>query len=358
MLSQQVRAATLRARFRHRLVGRRELAVGIIRAAIEGVAAAARFLFHQFAIRAQRALYADEILLDVLALRITAAGNKFAVASVAQHHVAPALGAELFQGDVRHALALVQPPRSFAIRIAGAGHELAKTPALQHHHTSAILAVFILAGLRHLRGIELRKVDRVLFRKRATFRIILLIRTACVKRSVLAPLKHQRRTAPLALLVGGLLHPLHVFHVLFSVAEVLLKLLVELAQRVSPLLLALFNLVQLFFKPRRVSRIKDFFKVLDQKIGHHQPRLRRYELAADLLYVLPLLDGRDNGRVCRWPSDAALFQFLHQRRFVESRRRLSEVLFGLQFTQRELLAHFQWRQLVLERLIFFVLGVL
>ncbi len=34
------------------------------------------------------------------------------------------------------------------------------------------------------------------------------------------------------------------------------------------------------------------------------------------------------------------------------------MLLRLQFTQCELLAHFQCRQLVLERLVFFVLGVL
>src|SRR5262249_44203128 len=144
----------------------------------------------------------------------------------------------------------------------------------------------------------------------------------------------------------------------FSVAEVFLKLFVKLAQRVSPFLLAFFNFVQLFFQPRRVCGIEDFFKVLDQQIGHHQSRFRWYELAADFLHVLPLLDRRDNRRIGRWPSDAAFFQFLHQRRFVESRRRLGEVLLRLQFAQRELLAHFQRRQLVLERFIFFVLGIL
>src|ERR1700731_526537 len=229
MLLQQIRATALRAGLSHRLISRRELARGIIRASIECVAALPRLLFYQLAIRALRALHADEILLDVFALRISAARDELAIASVAQHQVAAALGTEFFQRDVRHALALIEPPRGLAIGIAGAGHELPEAPALQYHHSSAVLTVFVLAGLRHLSAVEVREIDRVLFSERAALRIILLVRAAGVERAVLAPLEHQRRATALALLVRGLLHPLHVFHVLFSVAEVLGKLLVEAA---------------------------------------------------------------------------------------------------------------------------------
>src|SRR5438270_5140842 len=154
MLFQKIRAAALRARLSYRLIRRGKLACGIIRAAIERITALSCLLLYQFAIGALRAFYADEILLDVLAIRISAARNEFTVTSMAQHHVAVALGAKLFQWDVRHALALVKPPRSLAIRIAGAGHELAKASALQNHHAPAIFAVFILASLRHFRAVE------------------------------------------------------------------------------------------------------------------------------------------------------------------------------------------------------------
>src|SRR5947209_12380415 len=115
MLLQQVRAAALWTSLRHRLIGRGEIALGIIRAAIKRVAPAARLLLHQLAIGALRALYADKVLLDVLAFGIAAAGNKFPVAPVPQHHVAPAFRTNLFQWDIGHALALVQPPRGPAI---------------------------------------------------------------------------------------------------------------------------------------------------------------------------------------------------------------------------------------------------
>src|SRR5581483_3627341 len=227
MLFQQIRAAALRTGLRHGLVCRSEVAIRIVGAAIEGIAAAARFLLHQFAILALLALHADEILLDVFAVRVSAAGDKFAITSVAQHQVAPTLGANFFQRNVWHALALVKPARGLAIWITRTSHELAKAPALQYHHAAAVFAVFVLAGLRHLRRIKLRQINGILFGKRAALWIIFLIRAARVERAVLAPLEHQRRAAAFALFFRRLLHPLDVFHVLFSVAEVLGKLFVE-----------------------------------------------------------------------------------------------------------------------------------
>src|SRR5579859_6850255 len=257
MLLQEVRAAALRTRLRHRLIRRSEIALGIIRATVERVAATTRLLLHQLAIGALRALHADVILLDVFALRIAAAGDELAITSVAQHHVAPALGTQLFQGNVRHALTLIEPPRGPAIRIAGAGHELAKTSALEHHYPPAVLAILLLRGLRHLRRIELRQVDRVLLGEGAALRIILFIGATRVERTVLAPLQDQRRAAPLALLFGRLLHPLDVFHVLLGIAEVFLELFVELAQRVRPLLFAFLYFIQLFFQARRVLKVEN-----------------------------------------------------------------------------------------------------
>src|SRR6185437_3552816 len=143
MLFQQIRAAALRAGLRHWLVRRCEVAIRIVGAAIEGIAPTARFFLHQLAILALRALHADKILLDVLAVRVSAARDELAVTPVAQHQVASALGAYLFQRDVRHALALIEPTRSLAIRITRAGHELAKAPALKHHYATTVFAVFV-----------------------------------------------------------------------------------------------------------------------------------------------------------------------------------------------------------------------
>src|SRR5262249_27702296 len=69
---QQVRAAAIRTLLRHRLVRRGELALRVIRAAVEDVSAP-RLLLHQLAIRALRTFHADEVLFHPLALGIAAA---------------------------------------------------------------------------------------------------------------------------------------------------------------------------------------------------------------------------------------------------------------------------------------------
>ena len=99
---------------------------------------------------------------------------------------------------------------------------------------------------------------------------------------------------------------------LLRILQVLLETLVEVRHRVGPLLFALLDFVEFFLQSRGVLRIEDVGKVFDQQIGHYQPDLGRHELATDLLHVLALLDGAQNGSVCRGSANAALFEFLDQ----------------------------------------------
>ena len=190
---------------------------------------------------------------------------------MADHHVAPALGAELVDRNVRNFLALIKPASGLAVGISGAGHELAEAAPLQDHHPAAVLAIFFLRGLLDVGRIQVGQVDRIFLGKGAAVRILLVVGTAGVERTVLAPLDHQGRTAALALLVRGLLHPLDVLHVLLGIAEILGESLVEAAQSVSPGFFAFFDFVQLFFESRRIFDVEDIAEILDQQIGHHQP---------------------------------------------------------------------------------------
>src|SRR5207248_9416560 len=133
--------AALRAFFIDRLPIGSKVALGILRAAVEKIAATG-FLFHQLAFLALWAFHADEVLLDVLTLRVSAARSELAKAPVAQHHVASAFGTLLFQRNVGNFLGLVQPSRGLAFRISGARHELAEAAALEHHRAAAIFAIF------------------------------------------------------------------------------------------------------------------------------------------------------------------------------------------------------------------------
>ena len=140
-------------------MGGGEFAFRIIAAAVESVSLA-RFLLDQFAVFAERALHADEILLHIFALRIAAAGGELAKAAVADHHIAAALGAKFVERNVGNFLALIETARGFAIGIAGASHELAEASALQNHYPAAIFAILFLRGLLHVGGIEIGQVDR------------------------------------------------------------------------------------------------------------------------------------------------------------------------------------------------------
>src|SRR5260370_11521784 len=227
----QVLAAATGALFRHRFAGGGELALGIISASVKCVSFA-RFLFHQVALFAKRALHSDKILLHVFAVGIAAAGGELPVTPVADHHVAPAFGAEFVKRDVGALLALIEAPSRLAIGIAGAGHKLAEAAPLEDHDPAAVLAIFFLGGFLNIRRIQIGEVDRIFLGEGAAFGILFIVRTTGVEGSVLAPLDHQRRAAALALLVGRLLHPLDILHVLLAAAETLGESFVKSSQRV------------------------------------------------------------------------------------------------------------------------------
>src|SRR5581483_1228847 len=288
--------SALRTFFINWLVVGGELAFWIGGAAVENIAAPG-FLFHDVALFAIRALHPDQVLLDVFAIGISAARGKFAKAPVTQHHIASALRAFFFQRNIGDLLALIQPAGGFAIRIPGARHELAEASALEHHGASAVLAVFFLRGLLQVGGIEVRQVNRIFFGEGTAIRIVFLISAAGKKRAVLSPLDDQRHAATLALFVGRLFHPLYVLHVFLGIGKVFGKFLVETGERPRPLLFALFYFIQLLFQAGGVGEVEDVGEVGDQQIGDDQANFRGNKLAADLLHILPLLDGADDGGV-------------------------------------------------------------
>src|SRR5262249_9965518 len=116
--------------------------------------------------------------LHVLAVWISAAGDELAVTAMTQHHVAPAFRANLFQRNIRNFLALIETARGFALRISGASHELTEPAALQNHRASAVLAIFLLRSLLQVGIFQIRKIDDVLFRERATVWIVLVVGAA------------------------------------------------------------------------------------------------------------------------------------------------------------------------------------
>src|SRR5437764_2661535 len=99
ILFHQVLTAAARAFFRNWLVRGSELALRIIATSVKGVALT-RALFDQLSVLALGALHANEVLLHVLTVRISAAGSELAVAPVANHHIVSALGAKFVKRNV------------------------------------------------------------------------------------------------------------------------------------------------------------------------------------------------------------------------------------------------------------------
>src|SRR6185437_12172057 len=284
-----------------RLVVRREVALGIIGESPEEIAAL-RLALGNIAGAALGALQAlNDVLLHIFALGIARARNELAVGSLAQDQVLAALRT-FFARGLRSALLLLLLRRELAERPAGrigivvrAGHEHAERSAPQHHHLAAVLAILILlGGALPLRRVQVWLVGRVLLGKRATVLVLLVVGRACIEAAELAPLEQKRRSAQIALFRRRLLHPLDIFHVPLGVFQLFFKVAVEALQQVCPLLLALFNVVEFFFEPRRVLRIEDVGKVLDQQIAYHHSNLGGKEPSADLGHIFAVLNGGDD----------------------------------------------------------------
>src|SRR5580704_9493337 len=124
----QILMSAIRTLLRHRFRRRSEFAFRIISAPVKSITLACPF-FNEFAVFAERALHSDEVLLHILAFRISAARSELTETPMPQNQVALAQWASLIERNVGHLLALIKPPRSLAIGIASAGHELPKASA-------------------------------------------------------------------------------------------------------------------------------------------------------------------------------------------------------------------------------------
>ena len=121
--------------------------------------------------------------------------------------------------------------------------------------------------------------------------------------------------------------------------QVLAELAVELFERIGPLQLPVFDLVQLRFHSGGVGFIEE---VVEPAVNQHIVNClaeRAGIKASFLLFdVLAILDRRHDGRVSRRPANALFFQSFHQRCFGKAWWRLCEVLFRIDLVERQRLA--------------------
>src|ERR1035437_6663690 len=341
-LLHHVRAAALGAFLGHGLAPGDERAVGIAVAAVERLALLGAAL-HDLALRALRALDADCLLLDVLAGGVIAARRELAEPAILHHQVVAALRA-LF---VERRILLLRAADLFgglAVGVSGAGQEGAEAALLQDHGAAAVFAVFLFAllGDFHILGFRFAGVGA------------LGVAGASDELAVLAPFQHEGLAALAAHLTGGFFHPLDVGHVLFGVLQIFVEALVEVGHGNPPVEFALFDFVEFFFHPRGVLHLEDVVETLQQQAGHDDAQFRGRGAAAFLLDVLALQNRGEDGGVGGGPADAVGFQAFDQGGFVVTRRRLGEVLFGLDGLEAQQFALGHGRQAVLQFFVFFI----
>ena len=85
--------------------------------------------------------------------------------------------------------------------------------------------------------------------------------------------------------------------------QIHLKFAVELMKGFCPADLALFDLIQLLFHPRRIFDVKNIREALHQNVTDHEAKFSRRKLPFLLQDIFAVLNRRQNGGVGRWSSD-------------------------------------------------------
>src|SRR5579862_298831 len=331
-----------------------ELAIRVPAASVERSAFGAAH--HNFTGAALfRTRNAESLLLDVSALRVVAASRKRPIAAVLDDKVAAVLGTFLVQHLVCDGCGLPFLHNNFlrvsAFRIARASKEKPETAALDGHGLAALFANL----LRHFgRGRAHGRADAVFgcfFRGQVARAIAIRITRAGQKLPIPAQANVHGLPALLAHNVGGDALALDVFHFALGYPQVFLELFVEPIQRVGPGHFAVFDLVQLFFHARGIGEIENVAEVFYQQVADHHAELGGIKTSLGFFHVSAVLDHGKNGGISRRPADAFFFQGFYQGRFVVTRRRLGEMLFGKELMQPQGFAMLHERKPELQLLV-------
>src|SRR3990172_366426 len=216
-----------------------------------------------------------------------------------------------------------------AFGIARAGEEFSEPSALEHHRRVALgtgfVSRFFGSGLHFA----------VLFPDEGFGVLAFRVTAACEELPVPSPLDDHELAAFFAGDVRGRLFCLDVAHLDLGFFEALGKGLVEILDRLYPRHLAFFDLIEFFFHLRGEGDIHYHGEVVHEQVAHEHAELRGPKLVLDLRDIVPFLDGGNDRRIGARPADAFFLERLHEERFREPRRRLGEVLFGIELDERE-----------------------
>src|SRR5439155_7678057 len=282
----------------------------------------------------------------IRALRIAlAAVEHGAPTSAPAHELAlPALGAH-------HAGLLLRLLDVLAIRVTGAADEGTKAAAPLGEWLPAFGAHLAFEDLELRLALSLERLGVIARAGRERLPLLALRESgARIEPAIATELDHDRSPALRADAIGGLLGHVGLLSRLRLLLDALAERLEEIADDRDPLDLAVGDLVQVLFHPRGEARVDDVREVLVQEVRHDESDVLGNERASFLPNVLPANERRDGRRIGRRPSDAELLEGLDERRLGETRRRLREVLSGVEPEKLERLAgrdFRKWRDLLL-----------
>src|SRR5690606_30016474 len=202
---------------------------------------------------------------------------------------------------------------------------------------------------------ELEQLERVLERdrvhalagpQRGEGRLLLVVGGADLRVRPVAPEAHADRLAALGIgaelaRTGGLA----AVHALGLLRDQRLERGPELLHQRNPVLLAARDRVELVLEARGEVVVHVSAEVRAEELRHRAADVGGPEAAALHLHVLAEQQGLDDRGVGGRAPDSVLLQRLDQRRFGEARRRLGEVLVGVDAVQRHPLARLHRRQL-------------
>ncbi|VTR68200.1 hypothetical protein DESC_70040 [Desulfosarcina cetonica] len=212
-------------------------------------------------------------------------------------------------------------------RVAAAGQKVAIPAAFDHHGFAAFFTDLV-------RGLALHWGDG---RDRAFFipRVIAGISAFRVSRtgqkmSVFAHFDVQFMLfAQGAGQAGGQSDALDAEHAFPGLVQFPAEGTVKLLEQCQGFHFGLLDAVQVVFQARGEFHIQDFGKAGDEQIVDDEAQLRGVKVALEQFHVSLVPDRGKNRGIGAGPADAVLLQFLDQRGFGKARRRLGEMLFGL-----------------------------
>src|SRR5438093_120742 len=216
--------------------------------------------------------------------------------------------------------------RLLALGVSRAGDEASEPAVLVDHRTAARRAVH--PRRLGLRGRGVPGIPRVL---------ALGVSLTGQEASEPAP---SLQELPLAALRAGLVRPLpllRIVHLAAGPLEILREPVVELADRLDPPALSLFDPVQRLLHLSRELDLEDVRKRLEEEVVDRLPELGQVQRATVAADVTALLDRRQDLGVGRRPADSLLLELLDERRLRVPGRRLGEVLLRLEPPEPEAL---------------------